>query len=102
LKLGRAIVRPKIPMRLARHSLVITPSAGISLYPSHGADVDTLLRNADLAMYFAKCRGLGMQAFRRGNERRGAPSLHAGGEIAGRAGSPAREKPNETPPASIG
>jgi diguanylate cyclase len=59
----RLIADLQAPMRLALHSLVITPSVGISLYPSDGADVDTLLRNADLAMYFAKRKGPGMHAF---------------------------------------
>ncbi len=53
----------KEPMRLARHTLVVTPSIGISLYPSDGEDVDALLRNADLAMYFAKRKGPGIYAF---------------------------------------
>jgi diguanylate cyclase (GGDEF)-like protein len=60
---SRLIADLQAPMQLARHSLVITPSVGISLYPSDGADVDTLLRNADLAMYFAKRKGPGMHAF---------------------------------------
>jgi diguanylate cyclase (GGDEF)-like protein len=39
------------------HSLTITSSIGISLYPDHGADIDTILKNADSAMYQAKQAG---------------------------------------------
>ncbi|MBS0613848.1 MAG: EAL domain-containing protein, partial [Proteobacteria bacterium] len=47
------------PMRLALHTVVVTPSVGIALFPSDGVDAETLLRNADLAMYFAKRRSPG-------------------------------------------
>jgi diguanylate cyclase len=60
---SRLIADLQAPMRLALHSLVITPSVGISLYPPDGVDADTLLRNADLAMYCAKRKGPGMHAF---------------------------------------
>jgi diguanylate cyclase len=51
------------PMQLALNSLVVTPSVGIAICPQDGADADTLLRNADLAMYFAKRKNSGTFAF---------------------------------------
>jgi diguanylate cyclase (GGDEF)-like protein len=60
---ARLIAELQEPMRLALHSLVVTPSIGIALFPADGVEVDTLLRNADLAMYFAKRKGPGMSAF---------------------------------------
>jgi diguanylate cyclase len=60
---ARLISELQQPMHLGIHKLVITPSIGIALYPTDGIDVDTLLRNADLAMYFAKRKGPGMHAF---------------------------------------
>jgi diguanylate cyclase (GGDEF)-like protein len=45
------------PMTIGGRELCITCSAGVSLYPHDGPDVDTLLKNADVAMYRAKERG---------------------------------------------
>jgi diguanylate cyclase (GGDEF)-like protein len=39
------------------HVLFATPSMGISIFPSDGRDSDTLLKNADVAMYHAKSAG---------------------------------------------
>ncbi|MGZ5073426.1 MAG: putative bifunctional diguanylate cyclase/phosphodiesterase [Usitatibacter sp.] len=45
------------PMVIGDRELNITCSAGISLYPQDGPDVQTLLKNADAAMYRAKSAG---------------------------------------------
>ena len=39
------------------HPLHLSASIGISLYPQDGNDVETLLKNADIAMYQAKVQG---------------------------------------------
>ena len=48
---------------LEGHSLRITSSIGISLYPDHGADIDTILKKADSAMYQAKQAGRNQSLF---------------------------------------
>ena len=45
------------PHRIAEHDLRITASIGIATYPDDAADADTLLKNADFAMYQAKYSG---------------------------------------------
>ncbi|MFZ5759005.1 MAG: putative bifunctional diguanylate cyclase/phosphodiesterase, partial [Thermodesulfobacteriota bacterium] len=45
------------PIRIAGQEVYVSGSIGITIYPSDGDDVDTLLRNADVAMYHAKENG---------------------------------------------
>lgn len=59
----RLISALRQPVHLAHSALVVTPSIGIALYPQDGADADALLRNADLAMYFAKRKSPGSFAY---------------------------------------
>lgn len=46
-----------IPFWIEGHEVFITSSVGIALYPVDGEDLDSLLKNADIAMYEAKNRG---------------------------------------------
>jgi len=59
----RLIATLQEPMRLSKHTVVITPSIGIAISPTDGVDAESLLRHGDLAMYFAKRRSPGTYAF---------------------------------------
>ena len=45
------------PFNAGGHEFFMSSSMGISLFPEHGEDVATLVKNADTAMYLAKARG---------------------------------------------
>jgi diguanylate cyclase (GGDEF)-like protein/PAS domain S-box-containing protein len=58
-----AIVATKVlgvvaePHSIDQHDLHVTTSVGISVYPDDGLDAETLVKNADTAMYQAKAKG---------------------------------------------
>lgn len=51
------------PFHIKNHELHISVSIGISLYPDDGEDVETLVKNADMAMYAAKEERQGYRFF---------------------------------------
>jgi len=59
----RLIARLAEPAMIAGQQVRIGASAGVALYPLDGADSDTLLKHADIALYCAKTEGRG--TFRR-------------------------------------
>ncbi len=60
----------KIPFYISDRELFVSTSVGVSLYPNDGADPETLVRNADTAMYRAKDQG-------RDNYQLYAPAMNA-------------------------
>ena len=59
-KLAQALAEP---FKLGQRRYAIGASIGISVYPDDGLDANTLLRQADLAMYQAKQRRSGFEYF---------------------------------------
>ncbi len=53
-KVGAALRAPYV---IEGHQLQISASCGLSHFPDHGDDIDTLLTHADQAMYAAKAQG---------------------------------------------
>jgi diguanylate cyclase (GGDEF)-like protein/PAS domain S-box-containing protein len=51
---ARLLIALERPFELDGFGVAIGGSIGIALYPEHGVDADTLLREADIAMYAAK------------------------------------------------
>lgn len=53
----RVIASIRQPFNLEGHEVFVTASVGISIFPSDGQDAETLMKNADAAMYHAKEQG---------------------------------------------
>ncbi len=51
---GDLLVSLSQPLQLSGHECHTTASIGIAVYPADGSDVQTLTKNADMAMYLAK------------------------------------------------
>jgi diguanylate cyclase (GGDEF)-like protein len=54
---GRMLHAVAEPHSVDHHNLHVTASIGVSVYPDDGADAETLIKNADTAMYQAKENG---------------------------------------------
>lgn len=58
IRISQKIVnRFQKPLKVGRREFHITPSIGIASFPKDGNDAETLLKNADAAMYKAKAQG---------------------------------------------
>ncbi|MBW4055128.1 MAG: diguanylate cyclase [Proteobacteria bacterium] len=53
----RAIEAVLLPYEIEGTTVNISTSAGVSIYPDHGEDADTLMKSADAALYEAKAAG---------------------------------------------
>lgn len=53
----RVLLSFAAPFRVEGHDIRVTTSIGISVFPLDGADIDSLVKNADTAMYHAKENG---------------------------------------------
>lgn len=56
---GKIINSLRAPFIAKGHTLHVSASVGVAMYPEHGSEGDQLLRHADLAMYQAKQTGGG-------------------------------------------
>lgn len=52
-----------LPHRIEQHDLHISASIGISIYPDDGLDMETLIKQADIAMFHAKDKGRNTYTF---------------------------------------
>ena len=61
--LNKILDQFKTPFLIENHELFITTSIGIAIHPNDGLDSQTLIKNADIAMYQAKNHGRGTFSF---------------------------------------
>ena len=71
----------KEPYWFEGEELFFSTSIGIAVYPDHGADTDTLLSRADIAMYRAKRGDQGYAFYERGSDSGSANQLQVSGQL---------------------
>ena len=81
----------------------VRASIGVAFYPDHGGDPAALLRRAEVAMYFAKERRLGVAFYDPSQDRHSVQRLSLAGDLrraveAGASTSPS--SPSSTSPAA--
>ena len=59
----RIVSRLSMPRRIENEEIAVSASLGIAVYPGDGDTIESLLRNADAAMYHAKERGRNTYSF---------------------------------------
>ncbi|WP_250536352.1 EAL domain-containing protein [Caballeronia sp. AZ10_KS36] len=59
----RLVTLLREPHEVSGKTLQVSCSVGVALYPDDGADIDTLMQNADAAMYQAKAEGRNLVKF---------------------------------------
>jgi diguanylate cyclase (GGDEF)-like protein len=77
-KIHKAMERPFYLQGLA---LDLEASIGIAVFPAHGRDVNTLMKRADIAMYFAKASGLHRQIYAEEIDTHTPDKLGLGGDL---------------------
>ena len=82
------------PQLISGHVMQLTASIGISVYPDHGDEAETLVEMADTAMYRAKRHGLGGYRLH-GQAATGIEPAAAAGAGAGAASTPAPAKASQ-------
>lgn len=61
----KLLARFAMPHEIGGHTLTVSPSIGISVYPENGTDAKSLIHNSDAAMYLAKEGGRNNYRFAR-------------------------------------
>lgn len=74
---GKVLASLVAPHFILRHEFHTTASIGISVYPSDGQDADTLIKNADTAIYHAKASGRNNYQFFNADMNRRAVERHS-------------------------
>jgi diguanylate cyclase (GGDEF)-like protein len=69
------------PFEIGGMTVQVSPSVGVACWPHHGADIETLVRHADVAMYLAKDAGAGYDVYSEDRDRWSPERLSLSSEL---------------------